>query len=189
LIYMIAVFLPSSFQITSRFILMQMVVDKETKMKESLRIMSMRSAAYGLSYFLTQLIFLFFISAMLMGLFVYMKFIAVGDIFPFLCAMLLNGISQTFLAMSLTTLFSDSKISVQLGSLILFIPAALFIGLLNKDVYDPWRLYFGYFLPDFPTNVIVANQAKIPIALNMTATWLALIAQPFVYFLLYVYLD
>ena len=53
LIYMIAVFLPSSFQTTSRFILMQMVVDKETKMKESLRIMSMRSAAYGLSYFIT----------------------------------------------------------------------------------------------------------------------------------------
>lgn len=189
MIYLIAVFLPSSFQTTSRFILMQMVVDKETKMKESLRIMSMRSAAYGLSYFLTQLIFLFLITVLLMGVFVYKSFIPAVDIFPFICAMLLNGISQTFLSMSLTTLFSDSKIAVQLGSLILFLPAALFIGLLNKDINDPWRLYFGYFLPDFPTNVIVANQASISIPLNMTVTWLALAVQPFLYFLLYVYLD
>ena len=91
---------------------MQMVVDKETKMKESLRIMSMRTGAYGLSYFITQLIFLFLISALLTGVFVYRHFIAVRDIFPFLSAMLLNGISQTFISMSLTTLFSDSKISV-----------------------------------------------------------------------------
>ena len=75
LIYFIAVFIPASFQITSRFILMQMVADKETKMKETLRIMSMKSAAYGLSYFITQFIFIFVISTMMMILFVYLDVI------------------------------------------------------------------------------------------------------------------
>ena len=75
LIYFIAVFIPASFQITSRFILMQMVVDKETKMKETLRIMSMKSAAYGLSYFITQFIVIFVISTMMMILFVYLDVI------------------------------------------------------------------------------------------------------------------
>jgi hypothetical protein len=64
-----------------------------------------------------------------------------------MAALILNGISMTFFSMALTTLFSDSKISVQLGSLALVLPLALFIGLLNFDKQNPWRLYFGYFLP------------------------------------------
>lgn len=102
---------------------------------------------------------------------------------------MLNGISSTFLAMSITTLFSDSKISVQIGSLLMFLPSALFIGLLNVDQTNPWRLYFGYFLPDFPTNVIVANAANIPVDLNIYASWAALIIQPVFYFMLYIYMD
>jgi hypothetical protein len=39
-----------------RFVLSEPVVDKETKMRETLRIMSMRSSVYGLSYFITQAI-------------------------------------------------------------------------------------------------------------------------------------
>jgi len=68
-------------------------------------------------------------------------------------------------------------------------PAALFIGLLNKDVNDPWRLYLGYFLPDFPTNVIVASIAGLEINISLAASWGALIVQPVLYFLFYVYLD
>jgi hypothetical protein len=37
-----------------------MVLDKETKMRETLKIMSMKTAAYGLSYFLSQLVFVVF---------------------------------------------------------------------------------------------------------------------------------
>ena len=39
-----------------RFVLSEPVVDKETKMRQTLRIMSMRSSVYGLSYFITQAI-------------------------------------------------------------------------------------------------------------------------------------
>jgi hypothetical protein len=36
-----------------RFVLSQPVVDKETKMRETLKILGMKTSAYGLSYFLT----------------------------------------------------------------------------------------------------------------------------------------
>jgi hypothetical protein len=45
--------MPSAFSMTARFILMQMVLDKQTKMRETLKIMSMKTGAYGLSYFLS----------------------------------------------------------------------------------------------------------------------------------------
>ena len=57
--------MPTAFSLTARFILMQMVVDKETKMRETLRIMSMKSGAYGLSYFLTQVIITIFTAIVL----------------------------------------------------------------------------------------------------------------------------
>lgn len=154
---------------------MQMVVDKETKMRETLRIMSMKSAAYGLSYFITQLIFIVLIAILLTITFTLKDFIDVSSAPLFIVAMILNGISMTFFSMVLTTVFSDSKISVQLGSLALMMPLALFIGLLNIDTVNPWRLYFGYFLPQFPTTVIVAALADTPQNINLTIAWATLI--------------
>ena len=107
----------------------------------------------------------------------------------FMAAMILNGISMTFFSMALTTLFSDSKISVQLGSLALVLPLALFIGLMNIDKVNPWRLYFGYFLPQFPTTVIVADMADSTININLTVAWVVSVIQAPLYFLLYVYMD
>jgi hypothetical protein len=45
-----------------RLVLSEPVLDKDTKMRESLGIMSMRSSVYGLSYFITQAIFSLFTS-------------------------------------------------------------------------------------------------------------------------------
>jgi len=52
------------------------------------------------------------ISTMMMILFVYLGVIKGGGVPLFMIAMILNGISQTFFSMALTTIFSDSKISV-----------------------------------------------------------------------------
>lgn len=175
-VLLIALAVPTAFQATCRFILMQMVVDKETKMRETLRIMSMKSAAYGLSYFLTQMIFIAIISALLTLTFALKEFIKTEYIAFFFIAMILNGISMTFFSMALTTIFSDSKISIQLGSLALTLPIALFIGLLNVDNTDPWRLYFGYFLSQFPTTVIAAEQSGNPIPnMNTLIAWAVLV--------------
>ena len=74
-ILLIAILVPTAFSITCRFILMQMVIDKETKMRETLKIMSMKTGAYGLSYFLTQLIFTIFIAIVLTVIFTIKNFV------------------------------------------------------------------------------------------------------------------
>lgn len=56
-----------------RFVLSQPVVDKETKMRETLKILSMKSSAYGLSYFLTQAIF-----ALITSVFITLTFAILG---------------------------------------------------------------------------------------------------------------
>ena len=79
---LIAVLVPTAFSLTCRFILMQMVVDKETKMRETLRIMSMKTGAYGLSYFLTQVIFTIFVAIVLTIIFTVKNMIATSDALP-----------------------------------------------------------------------------------------------------------
>jgi hypothetical protein len=57
-VYLIALILITvSFAASCVFILNQVVVDKENKMRESLKIMSTTRSAYTMSYFLTQALF------------------------------------------------------------------------------------------------------------------------------------
>jgi len=91
--------------------------------------------------------------------------------------------------MSISTIFSDPRLSVQLGSLLLFLPLSLFIGLFNLDWFNPWRLYFGYIFPQFPTTVLVAK--LIGLDLNISTGWAVaglILNLPF-HFLLYWWLD
>jgi hypothetical protein len=84
----------------------------------------------------------------------------------FVFFMIFYGLSLTFYSMALTTLFSDSKISVQLGSLATTFPFALFIGLYGVNRLDPWRVYFGYMFPHVPSAVIVCKLANVEINLD-----------------------
>ena len=60
---------------------MQMVIDKETKMRETLKIMSMKTGAYGLSYFLTQVIFTIFVAIALTIIFTVKSLVNSSDAF------------------------------------------------------------------------------------------------------------
>lgn len=44
---------PEVFMQAQRFILSYMVIDKETKMKETLKIMSMKTVSYSMSYIIS----------------------------------------------------------------------------------------------------------------------------------------
>lgn len=189
-VYLISLTTTLIFQPMQRFILMQMVVDKETKMRESLRIMSMKNSAYSLSYYISQLIFVVFISAIMAVVFGLNEFIqGAANLFAFFLLMIFYGTSMTFFSMALTTLFSDSKISVQLGSLATTFPLALFIGLYNMDRYNPWRLYLGYIFPHFPSTVVVCKMANLQIDIDGYIAVASLILQAPFYYFVYIYLD
>jgi len=98
-------------------------------MRETMRIMSMKTTAYGLSYFFTQAIF-----AVITSFMISITFLALGvfgrnpwgTFLQFLIAVLIYGLTTIFQSMALSTLFSDSKIASQVGSLVLIVPMAIY---------------------------------------------------------------
>jgi hypothetical protein len=67
-----------AFASTLGFILNEMVADKESRMRESLKIMSLNRWSYGLSFFITQGIFAIFTSCFLFSS--YILFLSSGEI-------------------------------------------------------------------------------------------------------------
>lgn len=93
------------------------------------------------------------------------------------------------MSMIITTLFRDSKLSVQMGSLILTLPFILFVCLYNIDPLNPWRVYLCYFLPHFPSTVLITSLASQDSLLSVPASWVTLVIISPAYYALYWYLD
>lgn len=104
--------IPISFSNSCRYILSQAVIEKETKMKESLKIMSLKTPAYGLSFFLSQAVFSTFTSIIITATFVYMNFVPVAYMFQFFIVTFMFGLALISYSLVVTTFFSDSKLSI-----------------------------------------------------------------------------
>lgn len=88
--------------------------------------------------------------------------------------------------MVISTFFSDSKLSTQIGSLGLMIPLAIYIGLSRSNAN---YLYIFFWLPHFPTIAILAECAYVNTGISMPVAWICLILTIPLYYGLYVYLD
>lgn len=122
----------SSFSSASSFILNQVVYDKESRMKESLSIMNLGKLPYMMGFYLTQGGFAAFTSICLfagtrIAILSADSDAVIGNSWNFLFALLLFGQALVALSMALSSLFSDSKLSTQVGTFILFLPASLMI--------------------------------------------------------------
>ena len=146
-----------------RFVLSEPVVDKETKMRETLRIMSMRSSVYGLSYFITQAIFSLFTTLIVTLTFCMLRLFSPVEALLFFISLIFYGLSMIFKSMALSTLFSDSKVAGQIGSLVLIAPMALFMYLFSLVLThkNPNLMYIGYMIPYVPTMVILGNTLDV----------------------------
>lgn len=162
----------SVYSFSGRFILSNMVNDKETKMRESLRIMSLSRMSYSLSYFIVQGV-LSVIESIIISLFVQLsKGIIYEDSWQIYLLLILFGLANISFSMALSTFFSDSRLANQLGGLLLILPVAFFCsltsGTINYDTgrVDPnsvyWVLYFFYWIPVVPTCVILNNLIDNP---------------------------
>ena len=176
-----------------RFVLSEPVVDKETKMRETLRIMSMRSSVYGLSYFITQAIFSLFTTLVVTLAFGILRFFTVADAVIFFVSLALYGLSMIFKALALSTLFSDSKVASQIGSLILLAPMSLLMylsSIVNKTG-DVRYMYIGYLMPFVPTMAIIGETLNVSPydQLSMPIAWISLVLSLPLYYGLYIYMD
>ena len=100
-----------SFVNSVRFLLTQMVSDKESKMKESLKIQSMSTAAYGLSYFLIQALFSEITGMIIAIVYVFLGYVDSYYTAHFFISLFLFGIAIVLQTMMITTLFSDTKLA------------------------------------------------------------------------------
>lgn len=98
-----------------------------------------------------------------------------------------------FKALALSTLFSDSKVASQIGSLILLGPMSLLMYLFSivLKTEDVRYMYIGYMMPFVPTMVIIGGTLRVSPydQLSMPIAWIALILSLPFYYGLYIYLD
>mmetsp|Transcript_69592 Transcript_69592/g.96655 ORF Transcript_69592/g.96655 Transcript_69592/m.96655 type:complete len:242 (+) Transcript_69592:60-785(+) len=137
-------------------ILGAMVVDKEIKMKETLKIMSMKKAPYAFHYFFGQGIATLISSAavtIILGLF--LEKIEVGSFWELFFCLLLLGLGLNSLAMTMSTFFGDHRLSTQVGPLLLFLPSSIVIYCIASDAGP--NLQWGYFIPQFPFAVVLLH--------------------------------
>lgn len=104
-------------------------------MRETLKIMSMSRGAYTLSYFLTQGLFCLF-SAIFVSVGMEWTYsnpenIGSGPKVLFGCIFLF-GLALISLSMALTTLFTDSKLSPQVGMYLLLLPTSIYFYVMTN---------------------------------------------------------
>jgi hypothetical protein len=174
-------------------------------MRETLKIMSMSRTAYTFSYFITQAVFCV-ISALLVSWGVSRGYhapelIATSSTVLF-GSVILFGFALISLAMALTTLFTDSKLSPQVGMYLLLLPTSIFFYVITNRMQEIGQeKSFGYkvfpltyLMPNFSFSVIILEYfikggPKFLLGLDVTLAWWCLgLATPF-YILLYMYLD
>lgn len=202
----------ASFLSSTSFLLSQLVTDKESGMRESLKIMSLNRWAYAMSFYLSQSVFTVFTTLVVFG--VYIGIINGRTDLPneriSMCqdspaslffALLLFGLGLLAMTMLISTIFTDSKLSVQMGTFLLFLPVSTFLCclvavIMQKDAGKSGSnfLQIGYILPQFSFGVIIldsffANGAKTLLDLNVIPAWICLFLATPCYLGLYVYLD
>jgi ATP-binding cassette, subfamily A (ABC1), member 3 len=131
-----------------------------------------------------------------------------GHPLEFFAAMILYGQSLVAMSMALSTLFTDSKVSGQIGTFIVLLPIAIFylviinciVALLDTYILDGESsnqiqlLQIGYVFPHFSFGMIIldfftAGGATYIMGLKVIYAWIALVLTVPVYLGLYAYLD
>ena len=139
-----------------------MVKDKESKMRETLKIMGLSGSVYALSYMCYQCAITVITSLFLtLGTCFFAEgAVSVGSgILLFLATWLL---SCGFIGMSLIlqNFFQSSKLAPMAGPLILFLPTSIstysILGPISSGVQNTWVQYL-FWIPTFPYEVIVCN--------------------------------
>ena len=117
--FILCLLIPNLTGIASRFLIQTIVDDKQTKMRETLRIMSLTQMSYGVSFFLLQGIFAV-LGGVIFLLFVYND----SNIFPvdaktssvqFALMIMLHNIAQIPFSMALSTFFNDPRVAAYMG--------------------------------------------------------------------------
>ena len=175
-----------------------MVKDKETKMKESLKIMGLKSWIYALGM-LTQRSIYMLIPTFIVTLFM---LIYCGDVYSYgtlailSVQMLLYGIGLCSFSMFLADFFADFKLVTMVLPFLLYIPTGLSLvsilnPLINQQI-NTW-MKFLFFFPSFPFTTLCVNLLdKTGVEyydVSDGVAWFFLVIQGPLYFFLHLYAE
>jgi len=155
------IYIPNLTAFSSRFLIQTIVDDKQNKMRETLRLMSLTQFSYGLSYVLFQGI-IAVLGSIIMGLFLFNN----KDTFPdhpfgysiaFIIVLVVLYVAMIPFAMSISTPFTDSKVANYAGNLILTFPILIFIQLTQTTGAMKNLIYLFFFMPIFPAMTILVK--------------------------------
>jgi hypothetical protein len=113
-----------------------LVADKETKMRESMKIMSLNWFAYSFSYYMTQFLVVC-VLALALVLSVWLPIqgkSGFGSVLVFAISTLAFGMSLLSLSMWISTLFSDAKLSATIGQLLVVFPSSIAMAVIAKNI-------------------------------------------------------
>ena len=108
--YVIIAIVQLTFMTGQLFLLLELVVDKETKMRETLRIMRMRSSVYALTHFFTHGI-LSLVPAITVTVVCMLNIFSFSDAVIFFSSVIFYGLSMISKTILLSRFFSDSKMA------------------------------------------------------------------------------
>ena len=200
---------PFVFLFSSIYIFSEMVTERETRMKESLKIMGLNKWMYPLSFMVQRGLWLAF-TCLCFTTMIYIfntDVFGFGDFLAIYFSTWLLGLGNLSLCMVLQNLFSDAKMASFLAIFIIFGPVSLaLIAIVKADpvncVPNNWVQYL-YFIPNFPFEVVLANIIFKDIVIegfdgditecyfgqNNVIAWIFLFIIPVFYYFVYIYVE
>jgi ATP-binding cassette subfamily A (ABC1) protein 3 len=123
--------IPNVISFTSRMILRGIVHDKQTKMKETLKLMSLTQFSYGMSYFMLQAFYGvlsgFLMTVLLLGNSMMFENDPWKSSGLFMLTVIIYNVNTCSFCMALSTLFNETETAGQVGGVLTLIPSIFFL--------------------------------------------------------------
>lgn len=157
-------YIPTFNSFSVRFIMQQIVEEKQQKIRETLKLMSLTIYSYGLSYMCYQGII-----AVIQGILIGAPQLGNKNLFPynthecgicFMLASILLFVSMVPFSMWFSTFTPDSKIANAMGSWLPILPVIILIAFLQIDNGFKYLIYIFYLIPMFPGCILLLLQIK-----------------------------
>ena len=190
---------PVAFQQSCVFIVNEMVRDRETKMKESLRIMGLNKYMYALSFLVQRGIWTT-MTCLIMAIMTYVMnsdTIGFGAAIQLFLALWLLALDFLALSIFIQNFFNNPKLAAVCAPFLFFLPTGVaMLGLITPvTTLEPnnWVQYM-FFLPTFPFEVVLTEIFQPDASFSFfevssAAAWVFLVLLTPIYFFLHIYVE
>ena len=196
---LIILFCPFIFHQSCVYVANGMVKDRETKMKETLKIMGMKTWIYALGYLVQRGIWLT-LPCLFVAFFMYIfnpDQLSGGDAVLFFIMLWLFGFGVMTFIMVFANFFKDSRLISMIVPIVQFIAAGVAMSLLIEPILNDStnnNIQYFFWFPTFPFTVLMTNLLspegqKSSWEVSGAVAWFFLIIQGPLWYFLHLYIE